>query len=70
MFGTLGRTNRRVGGRACRRVLAAIASVTAMVVPVVAARSAPSGITAGPDGAMWFTNANNNSIGRIAVPPE
>ena len=25
----------------------------------------PVGITAGPDGALWFTNAANNSIGRI-----
>ena len=27
----------------------------------------PSGITAGPDGALWFTNAGNNSIGRITT---
>ena len=26
------------------------------------------GITPGPDGAMWFTNNGNNSIGRITVP--
>ena len=25
----------------------------------------PDGITAGPDGALWFTNDGNNSIGRI-----
>ena len=25
----------------------------------------PEGMTAGPDGALWFTNAGNNSIGRI-----
>jgi hypothetical protein len=25
----------------------------------------PNGITTGPDGAIWFTNAFNNSIGRI-----
>ena len=27
----------------------------------------PAGITAGPDGALWFTNAGNNSIGRIST---
>jgi IPT/TIG domain len=32
----------------------------------------PEGITAGPDGALWFTNSGNDSIGRIttAVTPE
>jgi IPT/TIG domain len=32
----------------------------------------PYGITAGPDGALWFTNAGNNSMGRIttAVTPK
>jgi virginiamycin B lyase len=29
--------------------------------------SAPFGITAGPDGALWFTNAGNSSIGRITT---
>ena len=29
--------------------------------------SAPFGITAGPDGALWFTNRNNSSIGRITT---
>ena len=27
----------------------------------------PDGITAGPDGALWFTNPANNSIGRITT---
>ena len=27
----------------------------------------PRAITAGPDGALWFTNAGNNSIGRIST---
>jgi streptogramin lyase len=26
-----------------------------------------TGITSGPDGALWFTNAGNNSIGRITT---
>jgi virginiamycin B lyase len=29
--------------------------------------SLPEGITTGPDGAMWFTNNGNNSIGRITT---
>ena len=29
--------------------------------------SAPSRITAGPDGALWFTSNGNNSIGRITT---
>ena len=27
----------------------------------------PVGITTGPDGALWFTNSANNSIGRITI---
>jgi streptogramin lyase len=27
----------------------------------------PHGITAGPDGALWFTNHGNSSIGRITT---
>src|ERR1700729_2061044 len=27
----------------------------------------PSGITAGPDGALWFTSANNGLIGRVST---
>jgi virginiamycin B lyase len=29
--------------------------------------SEPIGITVGPDGALWFTNSGNNSIGRIDI---
>ena len=29
--------------------------------------SGPEGIAAGPDGALWFTNAGNDSIGRITT---
>ena len=29
--------------------------------------SAPAGITSGPDGALWFVNVGNNSIGRITT---
>ena len=31
------------------------------------ASTLPTGITAGPDGALWFTNSGNDSIGRITV---
>ena len=31
---------------------------------------APAGITAGPDGALWFTNSAGNSIGRITTKGE
>jgi hypothetical protein len=30
----------------------------------------PQGITTGPDGALWFANAINDSIGRISAVPE
>ena len=30
----------------------------------------PDGITAGPDGALWFTNGGNDSIGRITTAGE
>ena len=29
--------------------------------------SGPQGISAGPDGALWFANYGNNSIGRITT---
>lgn len=29
--------------------------------------SQPDGITSGPDGALWFTNYGNNTIGRITT---
>ncbi|MBU6152184.1 MAG: hypothetical protein KGR25_12085, partial [Chloroflexi bacterium] len=35
--------------------------------PALFAGSAPWGIAAGPDGAMWFTQMQGNGIGRIAV---
>jgi virginiamycin B lyase len=30
--------------------------------------ASPGSITAGPDGAMWFTSEGNDAIGRVAVP--
>ena len=35
--------------------------------PIPTANSAPSGITAGPDGALWFTEFTGNKIGRITT---
>jgi streptogramin lyase len=36
--------------------------------PISTANAGTFGIAAGPDGAMWFTESNNNEIGRITVP--
>ena len=61
--------------------LAAVTLATIGISPTVAAThshvvvsnytdpsiSGPSGIAAGPDGALWFTNYGNNSIGRITT---
>ena len=30
----------------------------------------PTGITVGPDGNLWFTNAGNNTVGEITVTPQ
>jgi streptogramin lyase len=35
--------------------------------PIPTANSSPSGITVGPDGALWFTEASGNNIGRIST---
>jgi len=35
--------------------------------PVCGGVYAPNNITSGPDGALWFTNWLNNSIGRITT---
>ena len=37
-------------------------------VTIYAGISSPHGITAGPDGALWFTNFGGDSIGRITTP--
>jgi streptogramin lyase len=47
---------------------ASVASASAAgSVRVYAGLDGPAGITAGPDGAMWFTNTGNSSIGRITT---
>src|SRR5436309_1380140 len=48
-------------------VSAAAASITEFTIPT--AVSSPSGITAGPDGALWFTEQNGavNQIGRLTT---
>src|SRR5258708_25185668 len=35
--------------------------------PVPTSSSGPNGITAGPDGNLWFTESNANQIGRITT---
>ena len=42
-----------------------IDAITEFTVPT--AGSLPTGIAAGPDGALWFTEHGGNKIGRIAV---
>jgi streptogramin lyase len=36
--------------------------------PVPTPAGGPAGITAGPDGAIWFTELDRDKIGRITVP--
>jgi hypothetical protein len=42
---------------------AATAASTAGQVTIYSGLRSPEAITAGPDGALWFTNIGNNSIG-------
>ena len=35
--------------------------------PIPTAGSNPIGITAGPDGALWFTEGGGNKIGRVTT---
>ena len=67
--GTLGLTNRRVGGKVCRRVLGAIASVTVMVVPVVAVQ-APAGAATGGVTITNFTDPTIKAPQGITVGPD
>ena len=51
---------------------AAAAPITEYPVPTAGLPglgSEPDGIAAGPDGAIWFTEAIGNKIGRISVVP-
>src|SRR5215469_15546047 len=41
--------------------------VSQTITQVANSVSHPQGITAGPDGALWFTNQSTNSIGRITT---
>ena len=45
-------------------------SVTGNIIefPLPTAGAVPTGITVGPDGAMWFTEFFGNNLGRITVP--
>src|SRR6266566_3906749 len=40
---------------------------TFMEFPIPTVNSGPNDITAGPDGAMWFTEGNGNKIGRMTT---
>jgi streptogramin lyase len=57
-----------VAGAASVSGAAAVASASGVgIVTMYPSISNPRGITAGPDGALWFTNDGNNSIGRITT---
>jgi len=45
--------------------VARAATITEFVIPT--ANSGPTGIAAGPDGALWFTEFNGNKVGRITT---
>ncbi len=46
---------------------ASAAASTVTEVPIPTANSHPIGIASGPDGALWFTEGNNNAIGRVTT---
>ena len=54
-------------GPAAASQTATPAASTAGNVTVYRGLSNPAQIATGPDGAMWFTNQGNNSIGRITT---
>jgi streptogramin lyase len=47
--------------------LSSAQTVTFTEFPITTAGANPSGITAGPDGALWFTEFQGNKIGRITT---
>src|SRR5271169_830436 len=47
----------------CAGTAASAQTITPYSIPT--AQSAPGGLAAGPDGNLWFTEANGNRIGRI-----
>jgi streptogramin lyase len=49
----------------CWPRLATAQAITEFTIPT--ANSSPAGIKAGPDGALWFTEAAANKIGRITT---
>ncbi len=42
-------------------------AVTFSEFPIPTANSSPNDITTGPDGALWFTEAQTNKIGRVTT---
>jgi hypothetical protein len=70
--GAAGRMTVCVGLAAISFIVPWFASVANASTPVITnytgtGISNPDAITAGPDGALWFTDAGNNSIGRITT---
>ena len=54
-----------VGGNKIGRINLATRRLQQLPVPTMG--SAPSGIAVGPDGAIWFTEAQGNKIGRVSL---
>jgi streptogramin lyase len=52
---------------AARGVAGQALAVTFTEFPLSTAVSEPEGIATGPDGALWFTEAGTNKIGRITA---
>ena len=48
-------------------MVAGVAQASGSSVKIYPGINSPFEITAGPDGALWFTNRGNNSIGRITA---
>jgi hypothetical protein len=57
----------RLGARRRGPPAPAAAAAGAGMVTLYAGISGPNDITAGPGGALWFTNDGNNSVGRITA---
>src|SRR5436305_1404444 len=57
----------QVEGLEARCLLSAAPTITEFPIPTP--RNGAGGIVAGPDGNLWFTEADADRIGRLALPP-
>lgn len=58
-------TSQGMTSMAVKPTLPPLAPITEYAIPT--ANSGPNGITAGPDGSMWFTEYNTANIGRVTM---